>query len=95
MPDEWQARQAIPAILHLSDSKHNANKNTRVRGPFHQLITVCVCVCVCVCTRLYTCVLMNSCRSHMYMHCGTFFMAEWQFIEVQNLVRLFCNCGAI
>ena len=37
MPDEWQARQATSAILQVSSSKHNANKNTtRERGPFHQ-----------------------------------------------------------
>ena len=41
MPDEWQARQAMLAILQVSSSKHNANKNTtRGRGPFHQSITV-------------------------------------------------------
>ena len=41
VPDEWQARQAIPAILQVSSSKHNANKNTtRGRGLFHQPITV-------------------------------------------------------
>ena len=28
VPDEWQARLAIPAILQVSSSKHNANKNT-------------------------------------------------------------------
>ena len=40
MPDEWQARQATPAILQVSSSKHNAKKiTTRVRGPFHQSIT--------------------------------------------------------
>ena len=40
VPGEWQARQAIPAILQVSSSKHNAkNITTRVRGPFHQLIT--------------------------------------------------------
>ena len=40
VPDEWQARQAIPAILQVSSSKHNAKKiTTRVRGPFHQSIT--------------------------------------------------------
>ena len=40
VPDEWQARQAISAILQVSSSKHNAKKNTtRVRGPFHQAIT--------------------------------------------------------
>ena len=65
MPDEWQARQATPAILQVSSSKHNAKKNTtRERGPFHQSITAIlteekreekqftkpsVCVCVCVC----------------------------------------------
>ena len=59
VPDEWQARQATQAILHVSSSKHNAKKiTTRVRGPFHQSIVcvcvracarVCVCVCVCVC----------------------------------------------
>ena len=65
VPDEWQARQAIPAILEVSSSKHYAKKiTTRVRGPFHQSIIailteecVCVggggcvrvCVCVCVC----------------------------------------------
>ena len=39
VPDEWQARQAIPAILQVSSSKHNAKKVTaRVRGPFHQSI---------------------------------------------------------
>ena len=57
VPDEWQARQATPAILQVSSSKHNAKKiTTRERGPFHQSITailteeksVCVCVCVCV-----------------------------------------------
>ena len=37
VPDEWQARQAIPAILQVSSSKHNTNNNTtRGRGPFHQ-----------------------------------------------------------
>ena len=40
MPDEWQARQATPAILQVSSSKHNAKKiTTRERGPFHQSIT--------------------------------------------------------
>ena len=39
MMDEWQARQATPAILQMSSSKHNAKKiTTRVRGPFHQSI---------------------------------------------------------
>ena len=41
VPDEWQARQATQAILQVSSSKHNAKKiTTRVRGPFHQSITV-------------------------------------------------------
>ena len=41
VPDEWQARQAIPAILQVGSSKHNAKKiTTRVRGPFHQSISV-------------------------------------------------------
>ena len=39
VPDERQARQATPAILQVSSSKHNAKKITRVRGPFHQSIT--------------------------------------------------------
>ena len=40
VPDEWQARQATPAILQVSSSKHNAKKiTTRERGPFHQSIT--------------------------------------------------------
>ena len=40
VPDEWQARPTIPAILQVSSSKHNANKiTTKVRGPFHQSIT--------------------------------------------------------
>ena len=40
MPDELQARQATPAILQVSSSKHNAKKiTTRERGPFHQSIT--------------------------------------------------------
>ena len=40
VPDEWQARQATPAMLQVSSSKHNAKKITkRVRGPFHQSIT--------------------------------------------------------
>ena len=40
VPNEWQARQATPAILQVSSSKHNANKiTTRIRGPFHQSIT--------------------------------------------------------
>ena len=40
MPDEWQARQATPAILQVSSSRHNAKKiATRVRSPFHQSIT--------------------------------------------------------
>ena len=38
VPDEWQARQATPAILQVSSSKHNAKKITRERGPFHQSI---------------------------------------------------------
>ena len=34
--DDWQA---IPTILQVSGSKHNAKKNTtRVRGTFHQSI---------------------------------------------------------
>ena len=40
VPDEWQAQQAIPAILQVRSSKHNANKNTGGRGPFHQSIAV-------------------------------------------------------
>ena len=45
LPDEWQARQATPAILQVSSSKHNAKKiTTRERGPFHQSITA-MCVC--------------------------------------------------
>ena len=41
VPDELQVQQAIPAILQVISSKHNANKNTtRGRGPFHQSITV-------------------------------------------------------
>ena len=40
MPDEWQARQAILAILRVSSSKHTAKKITaRARCPFHQSIT--------------------------------------------------------
>ena len=40
VPDEWQARQATPAILQVSSSMHNAKKiTTRERGPFHQSIT--------------------------------------------------------
>ena len=40
VPDEWQARQATPAILQVSSSKHNAKKiTTSERGPFHQSIT--------------------------------------------------------
>ena len=39
VPDEWQARQATPAILQVSSSKHNAKKITRERGPFHQSIS--------------------------------------------------------
>ena len=40
MPDEWQARQATPAILQVSSSKHNAKKfTTRDGGPLHQSIT--------------------------------------------------------
>ena len=42
VPDEWQARQAIPAIFQVSSCKYNAKKTTariRIRGPFHQSIT--------------------------------------------------------
>ena len=40
VPAEWQAGQAIPVILQVSSSKHNAKKNTtRVRGSFHQSFT--------------------------------------------------------
>ena len=40
VPDEWQARQATPATLQVSSSKHNAKKiTTRERGPFHQSIS--------------------------------------------------------
>ena len=38
VPDKWQARQAMPAILQVRSSKHNAKKNTT---------RVCVCVCTC------------------------------------------------
>ena len=35
VPDEWQARQALPAILQVSSSKHNAKKiTTRVPARF-------------------------------------------------------------
>ena len=64
VPDEWQARQATPAILQVSSSKHNAKKiTTRIRGAFHQWITamcVCVCVCVCVCAGAHARVLSLS-----------------------------------
>ena len=65
VPDKWQARQATPAILQVSSSKHNTKKiTTRERGPFHQSITAILTeekrgekqftkptqrVCVCVC----------------------------------------------
>ena len=35
LPDEWQARQATPAIVQVSSSKHNAKKITRVRARAH------------------------------------------------------------
>ena len=45
VPDEWQARQVMRAILQLSNSKHNANKNTtRASGSFHQSITAILCI---------------------------------------------------
>ena len=55
VPDEWQARQVIPAILQVSSSKHSAKKITRrVRGPFCVcVVCVCVCVCVLVCMCVY------------------------------------------
>ena len=69
VPDGWQTRQAIPPILQVSSSKHNANKNTtRGRGPFHQSITailteVCVCVCACARVCVYVCVCVCVCVS--------------------------------
>ena len=42
MPGEWQAQQAIPAILQVNSGKHNTNKNTTrvsLRGPFLESIT--------------------------------------------------------
>ena len=43
-PDEWQAREAIPVMLQVSGSKHNAKKSsTRARGLFHQS---CVCLLI-------------------------------------------------
>ena len=71
MPDEWQARQATPAILQVSSSKHNVKKiTTRVRGLFHQSITAILTeekreekqftkpthVAVCVCACVRACV---------------------------------------
>ena len=43
VPDEWQAWQAIRAMLQVS-SKRNAKKITRVRRLFHQSITAILCV---------------------------------------------------
>ena len=55
VPDEWQARQATPAILQVSSSKHNAKKITT-------RVCVCVlCACVpCVC-RVYARVCACAC----------------------------------
>ena len=40
VPDEWQARQAIPVVLQVSSIRHAANNNTtRARGPSCQSIT--------------------------------------------------------
>ena len=38
VPDEWQGREATPAILLVSSSNHNVKKSA-TRGAFHQLIT--------------------------------------------------------
>ena len=46
MPDEWQARQTIPAIFQVCSSMHNEKKiTTRARGPFHQSITAILRAC--------------------------------------------------
>ena len=56
MPEKWQARQAIPAILQISSSKHNAKEiTTREKEKqftnLHMLQSTCfgtkVDVCVC------------------------------------------------
>ena len=61
VPGESQARQAIPAILQISSSKHNAKK-----------ITVCVCACVCiyVCVRMCMHVCVHVCVCLCMHVCG-------------------------
>ena len=51
MPEQWQARQATPAMLQVSSSKHNAKNITPVcvRACVRACVSACVCVCVCVC----------------------------------------------
>ena len=56
VPDEWQARQATPAILQVSSSKHNAKKITTKES-----VCVCVCACVRACVRVRACVCVCVC----------------------------------
>ena len=54
VPDEWQARQATPAILQVSkqqQAQHKENYKSKLKGPVS-----CMCVCVCVCVCVYMCV---------------------------------------
>ena len=37
VPDEWQARQATPAMLQVSSSKHNAKK---INTKFEKLLEI-------------------------------------------------------
>ena len=55
VPEEWQASQAIRAILRVSSSKHNAKETARFISRYLPSLQMCVCVrvraraCVCVC----------------------------------------------
>ena len=66
VPDEWQARQATPAILQVSSSKHKAKKiTTRERGPFHQPITAIFTEEKSVCVRTRVCIRASVLRRHL------------------------------
>ena len=55
VPDEWQARQAIPVKFQVlvSSSKHNPSNNKEKKEHVCACVRVCVCVCVCARVRTY------------------------------------------
>ena len=61
VPDEWQESQAIPAILRVSSSKHNAKEKARFISRYLPSLQMCVCACVRACVRACVCVCVCVC----------------------------------